>query len=67
MCEPALFYYSLDVNEKFMPTETCIQEIACLLHEEAKPYAESCAGACFMNFLMMILHWTMYNNGKKSE
>ena len=50
-----------------MPKETCVHQFVRWIHNESVPYAQSCAGSCFMNFMMFVLHFTMYNKGKKDE
>ena len=50
-----------------MPKESCVHKMIKLIFDESIPYAESCTGACFMNFLLFLLHFTMYTGGKKEE
>ena len=61
MCMTSLFYYSLNINDYFMPRESCVHKMIEFVHDEARPYGEACVGACFFNFLMFLLHLTMYN------
>ena len=64
MCELPIFYYSLNMNDNLMPTETCIHKIIKYVYENSIPYAKTCVGACFMNFVMFLSHFIMYTGGK---
>ena len=65
MCKSSLFYYSLNINQYGLPTETCTHKIINYMYEESLPYIEACVGACVMNFIMFFCHFCIYTGGKK--
>ena len=48
-----------------MPNGTCLHKIIKYIYDESLPYAKTCVGACFMNFIMFLSHFTMYTGAKK--
>ena len=61
MCKSSLFYFSQDMSTHAYPKETCLHRIKTFIHDNGKPYADSCIATSVYSFFLFLFHFVLYH------